>query len=445
MTELPPKRTRPTALTMRNQPISDAVMEQLAQRIRSDENLISVDFRECNISDKGAAILAESIAGHPSLYKLNLSGNPFGDAGAVAIMDALKTNRSLRVLKMSGCGFRHMPGEKWVDKGVGDDTIAALADALQVNPVLNSVSLGNVPRISQEGKRMVAQLMADSQIAELTMQFNYDDFKEAGLAEIVCAGTNRNLVEARPASGGINAHLLSNLNRILLGHERNCQGKHHALTAVEIQTLQTSRNGVLHCLRRHIGGLADVNETPEALQKLVEMEQGLDDFLAKLPEPGKDAVTLAELFAANEHGLVPLDNPKVWQQLPELADVLNGQGTPLNLESLLQTNRFGQSYLQAGIECGFLPEIIRGLSQNGEDLGDPALFFENGKATPLLGAVMKTGTVPALFYKENWQGKPPQAAKQFYRALPEEAKTAVTNLHALTAQLKQQSQVEQVR
>jgi hypothetical protein len=70
----------------------------LAEALRTNTSLTTLELYNNQIGDAGAVALAEALRTNTSLTTLNLSGNQIGDAGAVALAIALRTNTSLTAL-----------------------------------------------------------------------------------------------------------------------------------------------------------------------------------------------------------------------------------------------------------------------------------------------------------------------------------------------------------
>ncbi|KAL1495116.1 hypothetical protein AB1Y20_016983 [Prymnesium parvum] len=88
----------------------------------------SLDLRENNIRDEGAAHIAEALKTTATLTSLNLGENEIGAEGAAHIAEALKTNATLTSLNLRG-------------NDIGAEGAAHIAEALKTNATLTSLDL----------------------------------------------------------------------------------------------------------------------------------------------------------------------------------------------------------------------------------------------------------------------------------------------------------------
>jgi len=89
-----------TQWSVRHQ-IGDAGAAALAEALKVNKSLTTLDFSQNSIGDAGAAAIAEALNMNKSLTTLYISRNSIGDAGAAAIAEALKVNKSLTTLNVS--------------------------------------------------------------------------------------------------------------------------------------------------------------------------------------------------------------------------------------------------------------------------------------------------------------------------------------------------------
>ncbi|KAG0041713.1 hypothetical protein BGZ83_001406, partial [Gryganskiella cystojenkinii] len=139
-------------------PIDEKVVRVLAEALKFNTTLTSLDLHSNSIGGSGTQALGEALKTNTTLTSLNLWNNSIGDSGAQALGEALKTNTSLATLilqwnSIGGSGGQAL-GESlktnttltslnlW-DNWIGDDGAQALGEALTTNTTLTSLNLGN--------------------------------------------------------------------------------------------------------------------------------------------------------------------------------------------------------------------------------------------------------------------------------------------------------------
>jgi hypothetical protein len=76
----------------------------VAQLIRANAVLTTLNLRSCGLHANGIATIAAALADNRSLTHLDLSGNePLSSAGLAALAKAARVNRSLQVSTGSSC------------------------------------------------------------------------------------------------------------------------------------------------------------------------------------------------------------------------------------------------------------------------------------------------------------------------------------------------------
>ena len=130
--------------------------KSLAECLKYNSSLTTLDLRLNNIGDDGAAALAECLKHNTSLTTLYLHGNGIGDDGVAALAECLKYNKSLTTLDFCGNVIGNAGavalGECLKDNtslttlylygnGIGDDGAVALAKCLRENTSLTTLNL----------------------------------------------------------------------------------------------------------------------------------------------------------------------------------------------------------------------------------------------------------------------------------------------------------------
>lgn len=142
---------------------SPSAVRYLAQGLRENKSLHSIDLSHCSLGDQGVSVLANGlgtanktlkdlfvsdnqitatglgvlldlVGSKLPISKLDLAGNPLGTEGANVLADALGRNTIPHLKKV------------WIERcGVGDDGLERIASALEQNSTLEVIALqGNV-------------------------------------------------------------------------------------------------------------------------------------------------------------------------------------------------------------------------------------------------------------------------------------------------------------
>ncbi|KAF9177180.1 hypothetical protein BGZ51_009033, partial [Haplosporangium sp. Z 767] len=117
-----------TTLDLGNNSIKDNGALALSDALKTNSTLITLNLGNNSIGDKGAVALSDALKTNSTLITLNLRFNSIGVNGAVALSDVLKTNSTLTTLNL----------EK---NSIGDNGAVALSDALKVNSTLITLNL----------------------------------------------------------------------------------------------------------------------------------------------------------------------------------------------------------------------------------------------------------------------------------------------------------------
>jgi len=121
----------------------------LAEALKENQSVTSLDLEGSKIKADGAKALAEALKKSKSLTSLNLWDNQIGADGAKALRVALEENQSLTSLVLTG-------------NKIGANGAKELAEALKKNKSLTSLSLlGN--QIGDEGAKALAEGLIENQ------------------------------------------------------------------------------------------------------------------------------------------------------------------------------------------------------------------------------------------------------------------------------------------
>ena len=90
-----------TRIIISSKNIDAAAVSRLANALRGNNTVITLDLYNNQIGDAGAASLGQGLAGNSTLTKLNLARNQIGDAGAASLAASLKGNSTLSHLYLN--------------------------------------------------------------------------------------------------------------------------------------------------------------------------------------------------------------------------------------------------------------------------------------------------------------------------------------------------------
>ena len=102
--------------------------QSLAEALKTNTTLTSIDLNENPISAEGTQALAEALKTNTTLTSINLECINIADEGAQALAEALKTNTTLTSIYLDS-------------NQIDDEGTQALAEALKTNTTLTSISL----------------------------------------------------------------------------------------------------------------------------------------------------------------------------------------------------------------------------------------------------------------------------------------------------------------
>ena len=156
-----------TSLNMSMNNIGYAGAEALANALGKDGNrtLTTLNINYNNIGVEGAIAIAEALKENTTLTTLNIGGNYIGDVGIQFLAEALKVNTRLTTLDISGTR-------------IGDGGMKDLADALKVNTTLRTLDISN-SNIGAEGVIVLASALKDNKTLR-TLDISYNNIGVAG-------------------------------------------------------------------------------------------------------------------------------------------------------------------------------------------------------------------------------------------------------------------------
>ncbi|KAG0378852.1 hypothetical protein BGX24_002642, partial [Mortierella sp. AD032] len=162
-------------------------IEMLAETLKTNSTLTTLNLRSNSIGEYGAMALAEALKTNSALTTLELIGNSIGGNGAVALAEALKTNSTLTTLELIGNSIEENGAVALAEalktnstlttlnlgsNSIGDNGTVALAEALKINSTLSTLTLGS-NSIGDNGTVALAEaLKTNSTLATLNLWNN---------------------------------------------------------------------------------------------------------------------------------------------------------------------------------------------------------------------------------------------------------------------------------
>ncbi|KAG0273169.1 hypothetical protein BGZ95_011003 [Linnemannia exigua] len=162
-------------------------LEKLAEILKANSTLTTLNLTRNSIGDVGAVILSEALRTNSTLTTLDLYCNSIGGDGAVALSEALKTNSTLTTLNFYG-NWIGANGAKALSEtlkinsalitlnlsfnSIGNNGAKALSEALKTNSTLTTLNLRKNP-IGENGAVALSEaLMTNSSLTTLDLSHN---------------------------------------------------------------------------------------------------------------------------------------------------------------------------------------------------------------------------------------------------------------------------------
>ncbi|KAF9946037.1 hypothetical protein BGZ72_000747 [Mortierella alpina] len=139
--------------------IGEMELEKLAEALKTNMTLTTLDLERNSIGDNGAQALSEALKTNSTLATLDLRDNSIGPNGAQALSEALKTNSSLTILSL-GLNL------------IGSNGAQALSEALKTNLTLTTLTLGDNLIGSNGAQALSEALKTNSTLTTLTLGRN---------------------------------------------------------------------------------------------------------------------------------------------------------------------------------------------------------------------------------------------------------------------------------
>ena len=180
-----------TYLDLSFNPIGDAGATSIAEAIKVNKTLTDLSLSHNKISDAGATSIAEAIKVNKTLTTLQLQDNDISAAGATSIAEVIKVNKTLIILHLS------------INR-IGDVGATSIAEAIKVNKTLIYLDLSK-SGISDAGATSIAEaIKVNKTLAVLYLSDN--DISAAGARSIAEAiKVNKTLAVLNLSKSGISA------------------------------------------------------------------------------------------------------------------------------------------------------------------------------------------------------------------------------------------------
>ncbi|KAF9177643.1 hypothetical protein BGZ51_008505 [Haplosporangium sp. Z 767] len=179
-----------TTLDLRGNSIGNNGARALSEALMTNSTLITLDLRNNSIGDNGALALSKALKNNPTLATLDLRNNWIGDNGAQALSEALMTNSILATLDL------------W-NNSIGDNGALALSEALMINSTLTTLNLEK-NSIGDKGAIALSEaLMTNSTLTTLDLENNWiGDNGARALSEALMTNSALTILDLRGNSIG---------------------------------------------------------------------------------------------------------------------------------------------------------------------------------------------------------------------------------------------------
>jgi Ran GTPase-activating protein (RanGAP) involved in mRNA processing and transport len=208
--------------------IDDEEANLLAQALKHNNTVTTINLSCHNIGDEGTKALAHILTNNKSITTVNLDSNNIGDEGAKALAQALANNSTVMKIDLS-----------W--NKIGSDGAKALADALKSNSTVTEIHLWNNQISNKGAKALVHALQHNNTLTIMNLWDNK-----------------------------IGDDLLENINKLLKKNVLQAEEFKGKPSIQEKQTQETEHNSETKIVNEHDQELAVIS-TVDALPKDVEV------------------------------------------------------------------------------------------------------------------------------------------------------------------------------
>lgn len=383
----------------------------LTQALQNLPKLVQLDLSYSKMQPEDVCALLPALKHMPKLESLLLDDIHIGDMAMEKLSEVIRDAMpALRVVKFNGAGM-------------GDTGAAALFESLRNKPNLQILDFRN-NRFGDASLGHLAAMMRNKHQL-MGLYLNNTGFSP---------GVQPHLEQALIQSGS------SNLTHLWMDGKSPIAGSFCDHNAKEMRAIA-----------ERIGNLTA--ENPLAPQEIWQYEarkiaaqyqrreihhENYDRFVDSLPHP-PHPVKLDYLFADSK-GYTALDNPRTWQEYPDLLDRLAENGE-LTIEALNRRSTLGVSLLESAV--GFAKnaaDVFRTVNGHGITLDASQFINTKGEPTPLMETLINRWECGALMQPKNWEGQNRSGIQAVINAIPEAQLAMVPNRHAFMASLRAGSQ-----
>ena len=155
------KTRRLTLLDLRgNDRVGDDGAKLLAEGLRTNRTVATMDLSDCHIGDEGFGCICEALKVNKTLHTLLLGLNPeITHVGAAKLGEALQHNKTLRAVSLYRCN-------------IGDEGASHLAESLARNSTLESLTLFNNNIGNDGAQKLLDSLNQNDTLQKLELRCN---------------------------------------------------------------------------------------------------------------------------------------------------------------------------------------------------------------------------------------------------------------------------------
>ena len=182
--------------------VGDEGIKHIAEALEHNKKLkLALDLSANNIHEEGASYIAKMLCCSSIVEHLYLSHNPIGDTGTSFISNAVRETTALKTLNMSGCDITLQGAEKlsralaqnsslekldigW-NKGVGDEGIRHIAEALEHNKQLKELWIGGCGVTDKGAAYLASALCVNNNLKMLEMGGRGGTLTEDGVSKLI--------------------------------------------------------------------------------------------------------------------------------------------------------------------------------------------------------------------------------------------------------------------
>lgn len=404
--------TGPKSLVIEHADLTDDLMPEILDIVRNCPNLERLDLSHNGLTAKMMEELADTVTAHPTLSHIRLHENAIGKGAGEAFARMIRHADNLAILQLS-------------NNELTAEDAAPIGQALANSRPLRQLMLGNNP-LGEDGAQCIIQALHQNRgLTNIGLQLGTEmsDVEKRHMVHDIIATKHPTLTSISPFAPAGLSFIQSNREKAT-----NVAGylmeDSHTLTLERIGELQDYRPVLEHVLMGH-----EYKKHNTDKATAIRILNRLMDSLPAIPEKPD----IASLFAANETGFSPLENPSSWQKPEALFAALEKHKIPINWDLMARQTEHGHHFLEAAFNLAPLHPLMEQLNQRGIRLQAYELLGEKDQPNELLELAVKRGQVNALFHRDNWRGAERGELQRVMHALPKDVVERIPNRHALLA------------